>query len=237
MKIEEKIAGILGGMGPEATIDLMRRILRLTPAMDDADHIHCIIDDNAKVPSRIKAIIEKTGESAGPVLAAMARRLEAAGADFLAMPCNTAHYYYPEIQSAVNIPVLNIIALTVEAAIKAGRKSAGCVVGVLASPSIRITGLYDEQVKNFNASTLYPDAPAQAALFNLIKRVKSGNYDHAACGALNDFAAMLAAGGADVAVIACTELSVINTQTKADIPVVDAAEVLAQAIIQEAKGR
>ena len=111
---EEKTVGIIGGMGPEATIDLMQRILRLTPApkgkdMDDIDHIRCLVDNNPKIPSRIKAIIDKDGVDPGPFIADMAKGLESWGADFLAIPCNTAHYYYDIVQSAVNIPVINLI--------------------------------------------------------------------------------------------------------------------------------
>ena len=96
-------------MGPEATVDLMQRIIRLTPALDDADHIRCIVDNNPKVPSRIKAIIEGDGEDPGPCMADMGRRLESWGADFLVIACNTAHYYYGAVQKAVNIPVINLI--------------------------------------------------------------------------------------------------------------------------------
>ncbi len=86
----EKVVGIIGGMGPEATVDLMRRIIANTPALDDIDHIRCIVDNNPKIPSRIKALIEADGESPGPVMAAMGKSLEAYGVDFLAIPCNTA---------------------------------------------------------------------------------------------------------------------------------------------------
>ena len=109
--MKDKTVGIIGGMGPEATVDLMQRIIRLTPARDDIDHIRCIVDNNPKVPSRIKAIIEKTGEDPGPCMADMGRRLENAGADFLVIACNTAHYYYDAVQKAVSIPVINLIEL------------------------------------------------------------------------------------------------------------------------------
>ena len=84
--------GILGGMGPEATVLLMSRIIARTPAADDRDHVPLFVDNNTQVPSRIAALIEGTGEDPGPVLADMARRLEANGAEALAMPCNTAHH-------------------------------------------------------------------------------------------------------------------------------------------------
>ena len=95
------VVGVIGGMGPEATLALMQRVVRSTPATDDADHIHLIIDNNPKVPSRIAALVEGHGKNPAPVLATMAERLEIAGADVLAIPCNTAHTYLDEIRSSL----------------------------------------------------------------------------------------------------------------------------------------
>ena len=114
----EKIIGIIGGMGPEATVDFMNRIIRATPAKDDIDHIRLIVDNNPKIPSRMKAILEQTGEDPTPCLVEMARKLADWGADILTIPCNTAHYYYQIIKDAIDIPVLNMIELTVDAVIK-----------------------------------------------------------------------------------------------------------------------
>ena len=155
----EKIVGILGGMGPEATVDLMQRIIRLTPALDDVDHIRCIVDNNPKVPSRIKAIIEGDGEDPGPCMADMGRRLEAWGADFLAIACNTAHYYYDAVQNAVGIPVLNLIDL-VARHIKTRFPDQG-IVGILASPAVAITGLYAKRFEPMGIEDVWPDPDHQ----------------------------------------------------------------------------
>ena len=88
------IVGIIGGMGPEATIDLMARIIELTPATEDSDHIHMLVDNNPKVPSRIDAIVNRAPIDPTPTLVAMAQGLERQGADYLVMPCNTAHAYH-----------------------------------------------------------------------------------------------------------------------------------------------
>ncbi|HAC49643.1 MAG TPA: aspartate racemase, partial [Sulfitobacter sp.] len=93
------VVGVLGGMGPEATILLQQRVLGTVNAQDDADHLPLLIDMNPQVPSRIAHLIEGTGEDPAPVLAAMAQRLERAGATALAMPCNTAHHYAPAIEA------------------------------------------------------------------------------------------------------------------------------------------
>ena len=123
-----KTVGILGGMGPEATVLLMQRLLMAVGARDDADHIPLIVHQNPAVPSRIKSLIEERGEDPGPVLAQMARNLHVAGAEALAMPCNTAHAYAPQIISATPLPFLDLRAATV-AALQPGR------VAMLASPA------------------------------------------------------------------------------------------------------
>ena len=227
----EKVAGIIGGMGPEATVDLMQRIIRLTPAMDDKDHIRCIVDNNPKVPSRIKAIIEGGGEDPGPVMADMGRRLEAWGADFLVIPCNTAHYYYAAVQQAVKIPVINMVDLVV-AEVKthySGEKT----IGMLASPAVAITKLYTTRFDALGMAEIWPDPEHQDLLFNVIRQVKTGriapdlHQQYAkVCDHLRD-------RDVRVAIVACTELSVLG----GDLPVstIDASQVLAQAIVRMVK--
>ncbi|HCE72467.1 MAG TPA: aspartate racemase, partial [Ruegeria sp.] len=108
-----RVVGILGGMGPEATILLQQRLLATVRAADDADHLPLLIDMNPQVPSRIAHLIQGTGTDPGPTLAQMARGLEQAGATALGMPCNTAHHYAPAIEAAVSIPLLNMVSLSV----------------------------------------------------------------------------------------------------------------------------
>lgn len=114
MRAREKVVGIIGGMGPEATVDFMRRLVAATPARDDQDHLHMLVDNNPKIPSRIAALIEGKGEDPAPVLCEMANGLQAQGADFLVMPCNTAHYYLPKIAASVGIPLLDMVALSID---------------------------------------------------------------------------------------------------------------------------
>ena len=85
-----KTVGVLGGMGPEATVDFAATVIAMTPAKSDQDHVHMIIDNDPSIPPRQDAIL-RAGADPGPAMAAMAKRLQDAGADFLVMPCNTAH--------------------------------------------------------------------------------------------------------------------------------------------------
>lgn len=230
---EEKIVGILGGMGPEATVDLMQRIIRLTPALDDIDHVRCIVDNNPKVPSRIRAIIEGGGTDPGPTLADMARRLESWGADFLAIACNTAHVYYDQVQQAVRIPVVHMADRVVDR-VRAGfphtRK-----VGILASIAIQMTDLYGQRFGRFGIDVVYPDSDDQKALFDLIRTIKTGDTGPEVVRRYREICRHLKDRGVTLAVVACTELSVL----KGDLPVetLDAAEVLAKEIVDIAKNR
>lgn len=228
---KEKIAGILGGMGPEATADLLSRIVSNTPARDDNDHIRCIIDSNAKVPSRIKAILEG-GPSPGPELADMAKRLEAWGADFLAMPCNTAHYYLGHITDAVGIPVLNMIEIAIAEALK--DRPGVRRVGILCTPATRKTGLYTGPLEERGLEAVYADPEHEEALLTVIMRVKGGDTGKETRETLAAVARHVRGKGADVCITACTELGVVLGPYD-DVPVVDAAEALAKAVVRAAR--
>lgn len=232
--MREKVAGIIGGMGPEATVDLMRRVIALTPAGDDADHIHMLVDNNPKVPSRLKALIEKTGPSPGPFIARMAQGLAEQGADFLAMPCNTAHHYYPEIAASVAIPVLNLMQLTAQniSTTQPGTRR----VGLLASTALLQIRLYEPWFDSVGIDILYPDAQRQSALMDLIRAVKAGSKE-LNIRALNQAAETLADSSADSLLIACTELSVIADSLHTPLRTEDTAQILAQAIVQHARSQ
>ena len=229
----DKVAGILGGMGPEATVDLMARIIKNTPAQDDIDHVHCLIDNNPKVPSRIKALIEGTGENPGPAMADMARKLEAAGADFLCIACNTAHNYYRDVAGAVRIPVLNMIELAVDAALGVEPSATG--IGILASPAVRTTKLYENVLAPRGIAAVYPDHEAEEALLDVIKRVKRGDTGAAARQKLAEVVKNLQAKGVHTAIAACTELGVIMAGQSYGLLIVDASEALAKAVVKEAR--
>ena len=227
----EKLVGILGGMGPEATIDLMQRIIRLTPALDDIDHIRCVVDNNPKVPSRIKAIIDGEGEDPGPCMADMGKRLERFGADFLVIACNTAHFYYDAVQEAVNIPVINLIDI-VSHHVKINFPEQDRI-GILASPAVAMTELYAKRFKKLGIKDIWPDPDYQDSLFTVIKEVKKGNTSSTVRDTYGKVYAHLAKKGIKTAIIACTELSALDSSLP--INTIDAAQVLAVEIVQIAK--
>lgn len=217
-----RTVGILGGMGPEATVLLMSRLLQAVKARDDADHIPLIVHQNPGVPSRIRRLVEGVGEDPGPVLAQMARDLQAAGAEALAMPCNTAHAYAPQIIAATPLPFLDMRAATV-AALPKGR------VAMLASPALRLTMAFDAAFAEAGITPVWPkdDAPVLA----LIRRVKTGDTGPDAHHAM---AALAEAAGADHLLIACTELSLLTGVL--DRPFTDSLDCLVGAVKEFARG-
>ena len=231
---EEQIVGVIGGMGPEATVDLLRHIIRLTPAREDNDHIRCVVDNNAKIPSRIKALCENSGISPVPALCETGRKLEAYGADFLIMPCNTAHYYFDELQAAVSIPVLNILDCAVAAAV---RRIAGLRrIGLLATTATVKTGLYAERFARAKVELVLPDAAHQQATLDLINDIKAGETGSASRDRLRALVAHLAEAGAQAVVLGCTELGLVADAGQ-PVPLVDALTELARATVLRVKGR
>jgi aspartate racemase len=218
--------GILGGMGPEATILIMQKLLAAVDARDDADHIPLIVDQNPQVPSRIRHLIEGTGEDPGPILADMARRLAAGGAEALAMPCNTAHHYAATIRAAVTVPLLDMVALS--AAHAASLVARGGQVGVLASPAVRKVGLYDAALAKHGLTGLYPND--EAAMLVAIRQIKAEGARQASRQILLAASKDLAERGASVQLVACTEFSLIADSVAPQVRALDTLDVLVDAI-------
>ncbi|WP_316247476.1 Aspartate racemase [Roseobacter fucihabitans] len=219
--------GILGGMGVEATLELMKRVHGETVGEDDQDHIPMFVDMNPQVPSRIAHLIEKAGPDPGPVLAEMALGLERAGAEALAMPCNTAHLYAPQIEQQVSIDLLNMPKLAC-AQVAAGLKP-GDTVGILASPATNSSGLLGGFLAEFGITPAYPENETE--ILASIRRIKQAGASVADIALLESEAKKLVQRGAKKMIIGCSEFSLISAQVRSPIPVLDTLDVLVQAII------
>jgi len=225
-----KTVGILGGMGPEATILLMQKVMAAVPARDDADHVPLIVHQNPQVPSRIKALIEGTGEDPGPTLARMARDLQAAGAQALAMPCNTAHHYAPAVAGATPLPFLDMLDLTAASLAAQGARR----VGMLASPATRLASVFDAPFAAHGLAPVF--LPDDSDLLAIIRAVKAGEGIPALGPRLAAEAEALVAEGADHLLVACTELSLMTTALPESVPHTDSLDCLTGAIVDFAKG-
>ena len=226
---EKKTIGILGGMGPLATADLFQKIVLLTKADTDREHIRVYIDSNANIPDRTAAILSG-GEDPVPEMASALRHLEACGADCIIMPCNTAHYFLPRLQAMTKIPFLSILTAAAEAC-KA--QFPGKTVGILATRGTLAANLYQEALAQAGVPYLVPDAQAQDALMRVIyDGVKAGKGPDSYRADFLTVLEQMSAGGAEVFLLGCTELPLAAEALNIALPTVDPTAELAKASIR-----
>lgn len=227
----KKIIGILGGMGPAATADLFNKIIISTKAACDQEHLHVIIDSNTDIPDRTAALLNG-GEDPTEHLVLSARRLQSAGAELIAMPCNTAHGFYDAVCAAVDIPVLHMIKLTAQELRREGVKCAG----LLATDGTVRTGIYDKCFEGSGIELLTPSQDAQSAVMELIyKGVKAGRRDFDTS-RFEKAARELSERGAQTLILGCTELPPAFGIYGLHYPHIDPTLVLARAAVLAAGG-
>jgi aspartate racemase len=229
----EKVVGILGGMGPEATLDLFRKILAATPAKKDQEHLRILIDCNSKIPSRPAALL-KGGPDPTPHLQESARILEQAGAGFLLVACNTAHLFYERIAEAVRIPVLHIVD---EAIAEAQRRFPRLrSVGILAGGGAIRLRLYQDKLEAKGIQAIVPAEQDQERVVSIIYGVKAGDKGPEARAGIRAVAEALAGAGAEVLFTGCTELPLVLQDGDVAVPVLDPTQILAEAAVRFARG-
>lgn len=223
-----KTIGIIGGMGPLATIDLYEKITMNTKAEKDQDHIHIIIDSYPQIEDRTAYILHG-GKNPKDKLVESAKRLEIAGADALIMPCNTAHFFAPDIEKEVNIPLIHIVKSTAEA-IKNKYPKAN-KIGLLATTGTLKSGVYADILKDYGYNILKLDEITENDIMDCIyKGVKAGKVEEYVP-LFQNCVDKVTDMGADVLIAGCTEIPILVPYIKAKIPVVDATLELALAAV------
>lgn len=226
-----KTVGVLGGMGPAATIDYMGLVLEMTPANCDQQHIPMIVYNNTQVPERAASILRGEGDS-GRVLVDMARRLALMPVDFLVMPCNTAHFYEREIRSAVDIPFVSIIDVTIDAVLRSGVAR----VGLLATDACLAGGMYQTGFAARDLDCRTPTGDSQKRLMEVISRVKEGDRGQKVCEMARGCCAELVSAGAELLIAGCTEIPLVVDQTGLSAALVSSTQELAKATVARALG-
>jgi aspartate racemase len=226
MSSPTKIVGLIGGMGPAATLDFFDRILKRTKAVRDEDHLRVIIDNNTKFPSR-DAASKGEGPSPGAAIAATARGLQDAGADFIVMACNTAHAYETEIRAAISAPFLSMIDETVKAVHELRPER----VGLLAADPCLRARLYQDAFAKAGLDLVLPPPESQRTLQELINRVKAGDTGGTVRRSMATLARKLEAQGAEVIVAGCTEVPIVLTADNIDGELVNSTDVLVERTI------
>ena len=223
------LVGVLGGMGPEATVDFMSKLISFTPGDDDQDHIRLLVDQNPTVPNRQDALL-RGGINPGPVLADMARGLEAGGCDFLVMPCNTAHAFQDDIKAGVDIPFVSIVDATLDAA-----KDAKCV-GIMATTGCIRAAIYQPVLESRGMDYVLPSDAEVDELTQLSFEVKSGNKSDKIRADMRRLAEMLVERGADLIVSGCTEFPLVLAADDLEVPLLSSTDELVRKTIAIALG-
>jgi aspartate racemase len=232
--MNDKTIGILGGMGPEATQDLFGKIIANTPAEKDQDHLRVVIDSNPKVPDRTAAILAG-GESPVPVMKAGVAALKRAGADFVVIPCVSAHFFLDELQRDAGLPILSMFEVTaghIRRHYPDIRK-----VGMLATSGTIQGGRFREKLAAAGIETLAPEDADQKGVMAAIYEIKgaAGGRQRAVIAAeIRAIAGRLVQRGAQGVVAGCTEIPLVLMPGDLDVPVFDTLALLARAAITAA---
>lgn len=220
---KKKTVGVLGGLGPMATVYFYELVVDMTQASRDQEHVDMIVINRATTPDRTAYIVRESEDSPLEYIIEDAKRLESIGVDFLVLTCNTAHYFHEKINNSVSIPLLNMIEETVDYAIDQNHKK----IGILATTGNIKTGLYQEMCKRKGIEYYILDDENQKKVMKIIyEDVKAGKA--ADMDMFNEVVEVLKENDCDGAILGCTELSLIKRDEKlTDEFFVDSSEVLA----------
>lgn len=220
------VVGVLGGMGPLATIDFMRKMIEATPAASDQEHVPVVVSSIPQVADRTAAF---RGEGDSPLAAMVAsgRRLVDAGAGLIVMPCNTAHLWWDALAPALGLPMLHLVDAALADCMQ--RVGHGARIGLLATDATLASGLYPNRTpEGSGLQWLLPTAAETLqGVMPGIAAVKSGDLP-AARALLLPVAQALARRGAQALVLGCTEIPLVIDETCAPLPVIDATDALAR---------
>jgi len=230
--VNDKIIGIIGGMGPEATADLYLKIIKNTKAKKDQDHFRVIIDSNVKIPDRTQAILHN-GEDPTPYLIQTAKNLDKLSVDVACIPCITAHYFYEAVQESVSFKIINIIEEVVEYIKKYYpniRK-----VGILSTTGTIKTELFNQYLKDY--TIVYPTTEIQEK--NVMKAIygekgiKSGGEPEYARKLLVEAGEKVISRGAEVIIAGCTEIGLVLDKDSFDVETLDLLEIASTILIHD----
>ena len=232
-----KTIGILGGMGPEATLDCFGKIIKNTPAQNDQEHLRVVIDSNPKVPDRTAAIIGD-GESPVPVIVNGCAALERAGADFIIIPCVSAHFFLAEIQAQTSLPIISIFDAVAESIIQDYPDI--ITVGLLGTSGTIKGGLFQNRLAKEKITTIVPNDKMQSIIMEAIYDIKNVRSSRTKSEITADLAAAAQdlisqkQNGAQAIIAGCTEIPLALKQENLAVPYFDSITILSRAAITKA---
>ena len=227
--MNKKTIGILGGMGPLATMDLYKKIILSTEAQSDNEHIRVYIDGNSAIPDRTAAILHG-GEDPVPEMLSALRNLEKCGADCVIMPCNTAHYFLPRLQETTALPFLDMTAITASVCAERYPGKTACLLGTTGTLEAKI---YDGALAEAGVAFMTPNEEERRELMRLIYDVVKASMPlEPEAENWRTLLSGLAGRGADYFVLACTELPILADALGYPGPFVDPTLELARAAVR-----
>lgn len=227
-----KTLGILGGMGPDATVYMLARIIEQTDARTDQEQLETIVHSNPHIADRTAAILHN-GPNPAPEMLRSARLLENAGADTIVIPCMTAHYFISEIQGKIGIPIVHAIEETANFIKR--QHTAAATVAIMASSGTISSGLFQKALEERGLGTLVLGEQSQNELVMEAiygeRGIKAGNRDEEVLALLVKAANRLVDSGADVIIAGCTEIPLVLKQEHVTVPLVDPMVVAARTAV------
>lgn len=220
---KEKTLGVIGGLGPIATAHFLELVINMTDAKIDQQHVDMIIYNTPSIPDRTEYILNNSAPSPLPKMIEVGQALAQQGVGCIAIPCMTAHYFYPQLEAAIPVPLINSVAQTVRHLKENGIEK----VGIMATDGTIRSGLFHQELLKQGLCPVAPDSRAQEDVMHLIFRnIKTGT--PAEMDRFYSAAASLKQQGAQTIILGCTELSLIKRDNPIGAGFLDAMEVLAQ---------
>lgn len=227
-----KVVGIIGGMGPKATVDFVHKVVSLTPAKKDQEHLKMMIVMNPQIPDRTEAILNKK-ENPVQELVKSAKMLEGAGVDFIVIPCVTAHFWLKEIEKIIHLPILSLLDVTFDRVKREGKSIKN--IGILTTTGTIKARIFDSIFCHKGYTIMVPSETVQKRyVMKGIYRIKMGTDPRELRPYFVRASEDLMRKGAQVIIAACTEIPLSITQDDITVPLIDVNVVLAEATIHYA---
>lgn len=233
MEVNAKTVGIIGGMGPEATLDLFYKIIKATPAKKDQEHLHIVIDNFPQIPDRTAFLLGR-GENPFPYILKSIELLKKANVDFLCMPCNTAHYFAEDIRKATSLPFISIVESTLKE-IKSNFKDSKNI-GLLATDGTIIGRVYHNIFEAEGYKIITPSEEKQNEVMKIVYSIKAGEIEENVH-LFKETIEHMKLLGSELVILGCTELPILLKYFKPSIPLIDATSCLAKEVVSFAIGR
>ncbi|KAA0256829.1 aspartate/glutamate racemase family protein [Deferribacter autotrophicus] len=224
-----KRAGIIGGMGPEATLDLFKKIIKNTPAKKDQEHIPVVIDNYPQIPDRTAFLYGK-GENPLPYLLESMERLEKAGVDCLCMPCNTAHYFIEELRKRTQVTFISIVEAVLSDILKSKKEYKK--IGLMATDGTFIGKVYHTPFELKGLEIVDFNDKIQQSIMNSIYTLKAGDFTKAV-DIFKDVFEKIVDEDYDCLIAGCTEIPILlpYIEKNKNVDIFDATESLAKHVV------